>query len=101
MDAPSGTVGVADRAVAVGVQHHQAGRLDEAEAHYRQALADDPNHAEALHLLGLLAHQLGQHDIAVGLIGQAIISADDRPWYYLNIGVALQALGRLDLAVRA
>ena len=29
-----------------------------------------------------------------------IVSADDRPSYYLNIGASLQALGRLDLAIQ-
>src|SRR4051812_28791945 len=44
----------ADQAVGQGVPLHQAGRLAEAEACYRQALALVPAHPEALHLLGLL-----------------------------------------------
>src|SRR5215207_4354549 len=88
----------ADQVVAEGMAHHRAGRFAEAEACYRQALAEAPTHAEALHLLGLLAHQFGRHDLAVDLIGRAIASADDRPLYYLNLGAALQAFGRLDLA---
>jgi predicted O-linked N-acetylglucosamine transferase (SPINDLY family) len=83
------------------MQHHQAGRLAEATAEYRQALAHDPSHAEALHLLGLLAHQLGRPESAVELIGRAITSAADRPGYHLNLGVVLQALGRLDEAIAA
>lgn len=91
----------ADQAVAQGVPLHQAGRLAEAEVHYRQALALVPDHPEAQHLLGLLAHQVGRPDIAVTLIEQAIGVAGDRPSYYLNYGAALQALGRLDDAVTA
>ncbi len=32
------------------------GRLDDAEAHYRAVLSIQPEHAEALHMLGVLAH---------------------------------------------
>jgi protein O-GlcNAc transferase len=83
------------------MQHHRVGRLAEAEALYRQALAVEPEHAEANHLLGLIAHQLGHHDVAVSLISRAITSAGDRPLYYLNFSAALQAMGRLDLAIQS
>jgi hypothetical protein len=52
-----------------GIRHHQAGRLSEAEACYRRVLAVQPDHADALHLLGVIAHQVKRHDIAVDLIG--------------------------------
>jgi tetratricopeptide (TPR) repeat protein len=55
-----------------GMSHHQAGRLAEAEAIYRQILSWNPNHAEALHLLGLIAGQHGNDDQAIDLIGRAI-----------------------------
>jgi protein O-GlcNAc transferase len=77
---------------------HQAGRLPEAEALYRQILLAEPAHPEALHFLGLLAHQLGKSAVAVELMRKAI---DCRPDYVLahnNLGNALQALGRLDEA---
>ena len=47
------------------LSHHQAGRLAEAEAIYRQILSQHPNQAEALNLLGTLAAQVGQSDVAV------------------------------------
>ena len=47
-------------------------RLTEAEACYRRVLAAHPDHADALHLLGVIAHQVGRRDLAVELIGQAI-----------------------------
>src|SRR5882672_4974938 len=40
-------------------QHHRAGRLQQAEAIYRQIMQDVPNHADAIHHLGLIAHQTG------------------------------------------
>ena len=52
----------AQAALARGREHHQAGRFAEAEAIYRQVLAADPRNAPALHLLGVLANQLGHPD---------------------------------------
>ena len=59
-------------ALAIAIQHHQAGRLQAAEQIYRQILAVEPNHADAWHLLGVIAHQVGKHQIAVEYIGRAI-----------------------------
>ena len=52
--------GMADL-LATGRRLHQVGRLAEAEACYRQVLAVQPNHADALNLLGLAAYQTGPH----------------------------------------
>lgn len=54
------------------MQYHQAGKLADAESCYRQVLAIDPNHFDSLHLLGVIAHQSGQSDLATNLIGKAI-----------------------------
>ena len=78
---------------------HQLGQLGQAEAIYRQLLEIDPKHADALHLLGVIAHQTGNHQIAVDLISQAIeINRNDES-YYLNIGNALKSLKQLDAAL--
>jgi tetratricopeptide (TPR) repeat protein len=82
-----------------GIRHHQAGRLSEAEACYRRVLAVQPDHADALHLLGVIAHQVKRHDIAVDLISRAIRRNGQNPFYFSNLGLALQELGRLDEAV--
>jgi tetratricopeptide (TPR) repeat protein len=71
----------------LAVGHHQAGRLREAEQHYRQALAADPLHGDSLHLLGVLAHQVGRSEIAVELIGKALARNDRVPDYHYNIGL--------------
>ena len=56
----------------LALQHHQAGRLPEASALYRQVLALQPNPPGALHLLGVLALQTGQFETATKMIAQAV-----------------------------
>jgi tetratricopeptide (TPR) repeat protein/SAM-dependent methyltransferase len=82
-----------------GLQLHRAGRLPEAEAIYRQVLDAKPGHADANHLLGGLAHQAGNHALAVELISKAVAKAPKQPAYCNNLANALHALGRLDEAV--
>jgi predicted O-linked N-acetylglucosamine transferase (SPINDLY family) len=77
-------------ALAIAVQHHQAGRLHEAEVIYRRILAADPNHADTLHLLGVIAHQMGQHESAVEYIERAIALNGAEPAYHNNLGTVLQ-----------
>ncbi|CAG9195052.1 TPR repeat [Paraburkholderia caribensis] len=78
---------------------HRDGRLADAERDYRATLELDPVHVDALHLLGVLRHQQGQHEEAADLVRRA---ADLRPQdaaLQLNLGNALKALGRLDQAI--
>ncbi|MGA2439781.1 MAG: tetratricopeptide repeat protein [Tepidisphaeraceae bacterium] len=82
-----------------GVSHHKAGRLAEAETIYRQILSQNPNHAEALHLLGLIAGQYGNDDQAIDLIGRAIRLKPDFANAHNNLGNSLLRRGRLDEAV--
>jgi predicted O-linked N-acetylglucosamine transferase (SPINDLY family) len=78
-----------------GFAHHQAGRLDRAEALYRNVLAKDPEHADALHLLGVLAFQRGEIGPALQLIERALPALTELPDAHLNYGNALRAAGRL------
>jgi predicted O-linked N-acetylglucosamine transferase (SPINDLY family) len=88
-----------DFRAAVGL--HESGDLVGAETAYRRILAIDPGHADALHLLGVVEHQRGRHEVALQLIGRAIALAPDRADYRNNLGVVLRALGRLEDAVAA
>ncbi|HEY3899037.1 MAG TPA: tetratricopeptide repeat protein [Chthoniobacter sp.] len=88
-------------ALELALQHHAAGRLTDAEVIYRQILAVQPNHAEALHLLGVIAHQAGRDEAAVELIGRAIQLGFGTASAYSNLGEACRKLGRLDEAIAA
>ena len=79
--------------------HHHAGRLGDAEAIYRQILAWAPNHADALHWLGVIALQVGQLEAAADFIQRAIAANAGVAAYHSNLGVALTALGRCEEAI--
>jgi predicted O-linked N-acetylglucosamine transferase (SPINDLY family) len=78
-----------------GLRLHQAGRLAEAELHYRQLLAQRPRDPDALHYLGLLAYQAQQYETAARLIGESIAEKADDPTAYSNLGNALAMLMRV------
>ena len=77
----------------LALQHHQAGRLADAETLYRQILAVQPNHAEALHYLGVLADQLGRHDLAEELIRRATVLDPNNFAAHFNLAKACRTLG--------
>jgi tetratricopeptide (TPR) repeat protein/2-polyprenyl-3-methyl-5-hydroxy-6-metoxy-1,4-benzoquinol methylase len=87
------------QAFQTALDHHQAGRLSQAEAAYRQILRATPDHPDVLHLLGVIAHQTGQDDKALELIARAIDANPLDPVYHNNCGIVLQAQGRSDQAI--
>ena len=54
------------QALDLAVQRHGDGDLSEAEELYGKILQADPNHAVALHLLGVIAHQVGENEHTLG-----------------------------------
>jgi tetratricopeptide (TPR) repeat protein len=66
---------------------HQASRLKEAEAGYRQVLVEQPDNPDALHFLGVIAHQSGRPADAIELIRQAI-AVRPRPAFWYNLAQA-------------
>jgi len=89
------------QAFELAMQHHQAGRLHEAEHLYRQILAHQPRHADALHLLGVIAYQFGRNDVAVDLIRQCLELKPRYPEAHNNLGNALRSKGQLPEAIAA
>ncbi len=96
----AGSVGgnLLEAAIEDALQHHSAGRLSKAEAIYQQILQTDPEHPDALHLLGVIANQVGRNDIAVDLITKAITIKPNLVEAHNNLGNALKILGRLEEA---
>jgi predicted O-linked N-acetylglucosamine transferase (SPINDLY family) len=78
---------------------HLQGQLGKAQSIYQQLLVVDPVNADALHLLGVIAYQTGQHQHAVDMIGMAIEINPHVPDYHSNRGNALQELQQFEVAV--
>jgi tetratricopeptide (TPR) repeat protein len=81
--------------LSIALKHHQAGALHEAERLYREILALEPRHADALHLLGVIANQIGKPELAVQLIGEAIEINPLVTAYHNNFANAAKACGDL------
>lgn len=81
------------------VQLHQSGRLRDAEQIYRQILQRDPRNADALHLMGVIAHQEGRHSEAVEWIERAIGIHANVPDFHKNLGGALLELRKYPEAI--
>jgi tetratricopeptide (TPR) repeat protein len=75
-----------NQTLAQAVDHHQAGRLTEAEAAYRAVLGLAPNQPDALHLLGMVAHQSGNSTEAARLIERAISLLPNAAQFHFNLG---------------
>ena len=69
-----------------GLSYHQSGNLVEAEACYRKILQAEPDHPEALHLLGVVAQQNGDYVQAERLIRSAIARNPGAADYHNNLG---------------
>ena len=77
---------------------HESGRLDEAETLYREVLRADPRHPDALHLLGVVQHQRGDHAAALRSINAALLARPGSALFHFNLGNVLAALGEQEPA---
>src|SRR5580693_9495286 len=85
--------------LAHGLEHHQSGNFAEAETCYREILRLEPNHPEALHLLGVVAQQNGDCVEAERLIRAAIVRNPLVADYHNNLGNTYRLTGDLARAV--
>ncbi|MBX9745551.1 MAG: tetratricopeptide repeat protein, partial [Hyphomonadaceae bacterium] len=84
----------ADQLVQQAAALQRQGRLQEAVQLYSQALQLDPNHADALHMLGILLSQAGQPQNAVPMLERALQLKPGVAEIHANLGVALRRAGR-------
>jgi tetratricopeptide (TPR) repeat protein len=87
--------------IEAGFAELQAGRIAQAESIYRCVLDKDPSHPVALHLLGLLVHQKGEHDRAVDLLQRSVASDPEYAAAFYDHGNIFRERGRSDDAESA
>src|SRR4051794_11168531 len=87
--------------VQAALEHHRAGRVEQAEALYRQALAHNPNDIRALHMLGTALVQRRQPALAVEPLRRAAQIAPMSPDVAFAFGEALRLSGDAPAAEQA
>ncbi len=85
--------------MARAAEHHQAGRLEEAEKLCRQVLQKNPKHVDALRMLGLIAAAAGDLEDAEHLLRQALSNAPDHAPAMFELGRVLKELERPEQAI--
>jgi tetratricopeptide (TPR) repeat protein len=80
------------------IERHQTGQFGPAAQLYQDVLAREAENADALHLLGVLHHQQGNHSRAVELIARAVAVQPNVPAFHANLAEAYRAQGKLDRA---
>ena len=78
---------------------HQQGKLDEAQFYYEAVLKADSKNFDALHLLGVIAHQRQNHATAIELLDRAIQQNPRSALAHLNRGNTLKEMGNLQQAI--
>jgi tetratricopeptide (TPR) repeat protein len=84
-----------------GIELLRAGRVDDAERLFRGTLAEHPEHAEALHLLGTLCFNQGRLDEARQYLSAAVRRRASLAPAWLELGHTLRDLGEFTQALDA
>ncbi len=79
--------------IAEAVSLHSGGCVDQAKVLYRQALEEEPDNIDALHMLGLLQFQQGEYPEARRLIERAVAINPRFAPALANYGIVLNVLG--------
>jgi len=98
-DSPSDRRLTLDEAIEIAVVLQQNEQWAAAAEIYRNILEVAPDHADALHFSGVLAHQRERSDQAVALIERSLELEPERADWHSNLGIVLQDRLELDGAI--
>jgi len=89
------------KALEMAMEQHQSGHFQRAQDLYLSILEQDPGNVDAIHLLGVLAHQGKRSDLAIEYIERAISQRPDEPVFHFNYADCLAAVGRTADAIQS
>ncbi len=89
------------QALILAEQKRRHGFLADADELTRRAIAAEPDNAEAVHMLGIIAHQSGKLNEAIEHVRRAATMKPDVALYHANLGEMCRLGGRLDEAIAA
>lgn len=85
--------------LAVALEHHQAGRLLQAAQLYHEILQQYPDRIDVLQLLGIIAAESDNYELAIECFSKALKVNPLIPDCYYNLGNVLQLQGRQEEAI--
>jgi predicted TPR repeat methyltransferase len=88
-----------DEAVAIAIQLQRQDQLREAHELFHRVLEMAPDHPDALHYSGVLAHQQGRNTEAITLIERSLTLVPDRADWHSNLGIVFRSEGRFEDAI--
>ena len=80
--------------LAGAVRAFEAGRLQEAEAHCRQILAENPKDAEAWHMFGVAVARQGAFEVAAAALREALALKPETPRILVDLGAVLAEMSQ-------
>jgi tetratricopeptide (TPR) repeat protein len=90
-----------EEAIQRAYAHWNAGQATQAEMLCQRVLAAWPGQADALHLLGVMAHAFGNLDLGIQHLRQACLAPRALPVYFSNLAEMCRQKGLLDEAEQA
>jgi predicted TPR repeat methyltransferase len=90
-----------DEAISIAIRFQQSDQWVAAGEIYRRVLEVAPDHPDAVHYSGVLAHQEGRSEQALTLIERSLELEPRRADWYSNLGIVLRDRLELDAAIAA
>src|SRR5262245_8315904 len=90
-----------EEAISIAILYQKNDQLEDAAKLYQKIFEAYPDHPDALHFAGVLAHQQGRSEDGLAMIRRSLELEPQQADCYSNLGIIFKALGRADEAISA